>query len=81
MVWNITKDAITERMAVVTDDAWSVPGTAMQPPPEKGLPNPLSEAMDSGRLDVKDAEAGMLREFWEKYDVTPIESYQHSLEE
>ena len=37
--------------------------------------------MDSGRLDVKDAEAGMLREFWKKYDVTPIESYQHYLEE
>ena len=35
MVWNITKDSITERMAVSPDDAWSVPGTARQPPPDK----------------------------------------------
>jgi len=49
MVWNITKDEITERMAVSTDDAWSVPGTARQPPPEKGGPSPLSGEMNSGR--------------------------------
>jgi ribonuclease Z len=52
MVWNIIKDAIIERMAVAPDDAWSVPGSAFQPPPQKGLPSPLSEAMNSGRLDV-----------------------------
>jgi ribonuclease Z len=33
MVWNVTKDKIVERMAFSTDDAWSVPGTAKQPPP------------------------------------------------
>ena len=49
MVWNITKDAIAERMAVSTDDAWSVPGTAEQPPPDKNVPNPMSEEMDAGR--------------------------------
>ena len=79
MVWNVTKDEIRERMAVATDEAWSIAGTAEQPPPQKGLPNPLSEEMDSGRLDVKDAEAQMLREFWEKYDVEPIPAYKHYL--
>ncbi|MBY6190337.1 MBL fold metallo-hydrolase [Microbulbifer agarilyticus] len=49
MVWNVTKDGIVERMAVSTDDAWSVPGTAQQPPPEKGQPSPLSESMNAGR--------------------------------
>ncbi|MCA0899455.1 guanitoxin biosynthesis MBL fold metallo-hydrolase GntH [Microbulbifer agarilyticus] len=49
MVWNITKDGIEERMAVSTDDAWSVPGTAQQPPPVKGKPNPLSESINVGR--------------------------------
>ena len=79
MVWNVTKDEIRERMAVATDEAWSIAGSAEQPPPQKGLPSPLSEEMDSGRLDVKDAEAQMLREFWEKYDVEPIPAYKHYL--
>jgi len=43
MVWNVTKDEITERMATYTDEAWAVPGTAVQPPPEKGRPNPMSD--------------------------------------
>ena len=49
MVWNITKDSITERMAVSTDDAWSVPGTARQPPPERGRPNPSTPFIENGR--------------------------------
>ncbi len=49
MVWNVTRESITERMAVSTDDAWSVPGTAVQPPPVKGLPNPMSDTMEAGR--------------------------------
>ena len=49
MVWNITRDSITERMAVSTDEAWSVPGTARQPPPEKGRPNPMTDFIENGR--------------------------------
>jgi ribonuclease Z len=64
MVWNITKDTITERMAVSTDDAWSVPGTARQPPPEKGRPNPMSKAINSGRWRPGfEAQDDMLDEF------------------
>ena len=33
MVWNITKDKITERMAVSPDRASGVPGTTRQTPP------------------------------------------------
>jgi hypothetical protein len=32
MVWNVTKDGVTERMAAATDEAWGVPGTATPPP-------------------------------------------------
>ena len=49
MVWNVTKDRITERMADSPDDAWSVPGTAPQARPEKGQPNPMSDEINSGR--------------------------------
>ena len=36
-------------MASVAIEAWSVPGTAQQPPPEKGRPNPMTTLIDSGR--------------------------------
>jgi ribonuclease Z len=49
MVWNITKESITERRAISPDDAWSVPGTARQPPPERGRPNPSTPFIENGR--------------------------------
>jgi ribonuclease Z len=67
MVWNITKDEITERMAEATEEAWAVPGTAVQPPPQRGLPNPISEWIDGGRWDVSDAQDAMLDKHMEKY--------------
>jgi ribonuclease Z len=67
MVWNVTKDEITERMAEATEEAWAVPGTAVQPPPQRGLPNPISEWIDGGRWDVSDAQDAMLDAHMEKY--------------
>ena len=48
MVWNITKDKIVERMAVSPDRASGVPGPTRQPPPEKGVPDPMSDFIKSG---------------------------------
>ncbi len=48
MVWNITKDKITERMAVSPDRASGVPGTTRQPPPQKGLPDPMTKFIKEG---------------------------------
>ena len=68
MVWNITKEAITERMAVSADDAWSVPGTAEQPPPDKSTPNPMSKELDASRwVPAFKAQDGMLDEHMKKY--------------
>ncbi|UCH75308.1 MAG: MBL fold metallo-hydrolase [Rhodospirillales bacterium] len=68
MVWNVTRDGITERMAVSPDDAWSVPGTAEQPPPDKGKPNPMSDEMEAGRwLPAFRAQDAMLDEHMRKY--------------
>ncbi|MGI9481518.1 MAG: hypothetical protein ACR2OR_04070, partial [Hyphomicrobiales bacterium] len=70
MVWNVTKDKITERMAVSPDDAWSVPGTAQQPPPEKGRPNPISKPIDAGRWEPAfRAQDRMLDEHMKKYNL------------
>jgi len=48
MVWNITKDDITERMAVSADRAWAVEGVTRQPPPEKGRPEVMSDFIKQG---------------------------------
>ncbi len=49
MVWNVTSDAITERMAVASADAWPVQGTAIQPPPVSGQPDPMSDFIKEGK--------------------------------
>jgi ribonuclease Z len=48
MVWNITEDKIVERMAVSPDRASGVPGPTRQPPPEKGVPDPMSDFIKGG---------------------------------
>ncbi|MGI9521463.1 MAG: guanitoxin biosynthesis MBL fold metallo-hydrolase GntH [Hyphomicrobiaceae bacterium] len=70
MVWNIKKDKIIERMAVSTDDAWSVPGTAEQPPPEKGKSDPITECTDAARwVPGFKAQDRMLDEHMKKYNL------------
>jgi ribonuclease Z len=70
MLWNITRDKITERMAESTDSAWSVPGTARQPPPQKGQPNPSTEYIEKGRwLPGFKAQDPMLDKFMKKYNM------------
>jgi ribonuclease Z len=71
MVWNVTKDEITERMAVSTDEAWSVPGTAEQLPPEPGIPDPMTDFIKGGMLmqETVEAQGDLMRAFWKEYDV------------
>ena len=70
MVWNITRDKITERMAVSTDNAWSVPGAKEPPVGEPGqVPPQLSKEMESGMWDVSDVEGRMVKEFKKKYNL------------
>lgn len=74
MVWNITKEEITERMAVSTDDAWSVPGTAEQGPPDKGRPNPMSKEINNGRwVPAFRAQDKMLDSFMKQYNLETLD--------
>ena len=65
MVWNITKDGVKERMAVIVEAAWSVPGPNRPPnPPAPGtVPDPISDKIKAGRWDVSDAQGEMIKEF------------------
>jgi ribonuclease Z len=68
MVWNITKDTIIERMAVSPDRAWPVSGPTVQPPPEKGRPNPMSDFIKEGEWGPGfNAQNPMLDEYAKKY--------------
>jgi ribonuclease Z len=71
MVWNITKDKVTERMAVSTEEAWAVPGPTRQAPPVKGQPPVFSKFILQGRWDkgAQPAQKKMLDEFSEKYNL------------
>ena len=70
MVWNVTKDKVTERMAAATDEAWGVPGTARQAPPQRGLPDPMSDFIKGGKWkEGYDASNKMLDEHAERYNL------------
>ncbi len=70
MVWNVTKEGVTERMATATDEAWGVPGTARQPPPEPGRPDPMSDFIRAGKWrEGYDASNEMLDRVMEKYEL------------
>jgi ribonuclease Z len=70
MVWNISKDAIVERMVVSPDQAWSVAGPNKPPkPPAKGtVPDPITDFIKAGRWQPAEAaQTEMIKEFKAKY--------------
>jgi len=66
MVWNITKDKITERMAVTTENAWAVPGSTPPPPPPAAgtVPNPMTDWIRGGKWQPAiDAQGELVKTF------------------
>ncbi len=54
MVWNITKDKIKVRMAVVSEEVWPPPASEKPVPPDASRRIPYSKQILDGKLDVKD---------------------------
>ena len=71
MVWNITRDKITERMTVSPDQAWSVAGPTKPPAPIAGTPDPLSDKMKAGKWNpqASDAQDAMIKAFKKEHDL------------
>jgi len=72
MVWNISKDAIVERMIVSPDQAWAVNGPNKPPaPPAPGsVADPISEFIKSGRWQPAEAaQASMVDKFKKDNDL------------
>ena len=67
MVWNITKDDIRVRMAVVDEDVWPPPATEKPQLPDPAARIPYSDAISNGRLDMKKVLQPTYDEINEKY--------------
>jgi len=70
MVWNITREKITERMVVSPDAAWDVPGPNRAPPPDRTRKSEYTDFTLKGRLDCSDVDGPWLKEFMKKYNLT-----------
>jgi ribonuclease Z len=74
MVWNVTKDEVLERMTVSTGNAWAVEGTTRQPPPQPGMPDPMSDFIKSGEWGPGfNAQNPMLDQFMDEYDLEDVD--------
>ncbi len=69
MVWNVSKDKIIERMAVVVEDAWGVSGIKMPPKREKPPTSEFTPAILQGRWDVSDAQGQLIKDYANEYGI------------
>jgi ribonuclease Z len=53
MVWNVTKDEITTRMAIVDEDIWPPEATGKPQIPDPNIRIPYSKFILDGKLDMK----------------------------
>ena len=54
MVWNITKDDIRVRRAIVDENVWPPPATEKPQAPDPSLRIPYSDMIAGGKSDMKD---------------------------
>jgi len=74
MVWNVSPDGVEERMAVITHEAWSVPGPTRQAPPEKGRRAVFSDFTNSGYwLPAYEAQNEAMDKHMEKYNLQDVD--------
>jgi ribonuclease Z len=67
MVWNVTKDEIRTRMAVVSEEVWPPPATEAPMPPDTSQRIPYSDFVLSGKMDVGDVLQPVYDEINKKY--------------
>jgi ribonuclease Z len=69
MVWNVSKDNIRVRMAVVDEDVWPPLPSEKPQVPDPKLKVPFSEFIMNGKYDMKDVNQPTYDEINEKYDL------------
>ena len=70
MVWNLTRDGVTERMAVSTDEAWDVPGAEKGLEPDKSRkPEIVWQELVNQRLDMTEVNKRWLDEYKKEHSL------------
>jgi len=67
MVWNITKDQIRVRMAIVDEDVWPPPATEKPQAPDPSIRVPYSDEIAGGKIDVHDVIQPIYDEINQEY--------------
>jgi len=67
MVWNVTKDDIRVRMAVVSEEVWPPPASEAPMPPDSSRRIPYSKVILDGKLDVVDVVQPIYDEINKEY--------------
>jgi ribonuclease Z len=70
MVWNITKDDIRVRMAVVDEDVWPPPATEKPQLPDASTRIPYSKEIVGGKLDMHDVLQPIYDEINKEYGLS-----------
>jgi ribonuclease Z len=69
MVWNITKEDIRVRMAVVDEDVWPPPATEKPQVSDASTRIPYSKEIVSGKLDMQEVLQPICDEINKKYNL------------
>ena len=67
MVFNVTKDDIRVRMAVIDEDIWPQPAVGKKLPPDTSKRIGFSDFITSGRVNFKKVVDGIYSDINEKY--------------
>ena len=70
MTWNITRDGVTERMAVSPDRDWDVEGPGKKLAPDPTRTSEYTQFILDGALDVDEANAAWVKEFMARTGLT-----------
>jgi ribonuclease Z len=70
MIWNITRDGVTERMAVSPDRDWDVDGPGEKLAPDPTRASEYTQFILDGALDVDEANARWVKDFMARTGLT-----------
>jgi ribonuclease Z len=71
LVWNIRKKVILERMAVITEEAWAVPGPGKAPAPDRTRKSEYTPWTLGHVYDTRDVEKETFDKFNKQFNLKP----------
>ncbi|MHC4955109.1 MAG: guanitoxin biosynthesis MBL fold metallo-hydrolase GntH [Planctomycetota bacterium] len=69
MVWNVTKDKVRTRMAIIDEDVWPPPATEKPQLPDPSTRIPYSKFVGGGKLDISATLQPIYDEINKKYGI------------